>query len=318
MTRSEKMLKEEKELEDKLFGTPEAKPTSEADATSELKPTDETPAPQEGLVAPKVEPVQDEVKAPLQEEENWELRFKNLRSSRSENLYKTKSQLAAALETITTLQQDVRKLQAQQPKIDPFEGVFTDEDKEALGDTTVDVMRKATEKATEAATAPLKAQLEQERTARESQTKLTAQQMKQEAYNIMVSRISKAVPDWELVNYDPEFKKYMDLPDLDGTARKTYFTEAESQGNAAQIIRYMQDYKAQAKPVDKLAGKVTPTGEDAGANPPQLEEKEEIMSRAFINQFYDDLNRGKYQGKHSEAQQIEASIDLAHKERRVR
>lgn len=317
----EQLEKDEQELEGMIFGTPPAEKTKEAGATEEKLEGTEVPAEENELVTPEPKPTDE--KPPEPKRENWEKRYKNLRSSRDEKLYKSKSQLAAALETINTLQVSQDKLKQDQPKVDPLEGVFTQEDTDALGDATVEAMRKVTKRATEAATKPLQEQLEEEKKLRQSQETQYAQQVKQEAYNIFISRIASVVPDWEAINYDPGFTKWMEDPDLDGTPRKTYFASAEEEGNAALIIRYMKEYttsknRGTRKPVeDKLAAKITPTGENAGATQPKDASSGDTISRTFINKFYDDLNRGKYRGRESEALQIEINIDKATMEKRI-
>lgn len=313
----ESLRSEEKELEEKVFGTPATEATTEEAAAEDQTGAEEAPVDEKELVTPDPKPATDEQTEPTREpKEDWEKRYKNLRASRDEKLYKTKSQLAAALETINALQAQINELRTAAPKVDPLDGLFTDEDTDALGEATVEAMRKVTKRATEAATKPLKEQLEEERKLREAEAKRLAEQAKKEAYDIFLSRIQQAVPDWEEINYDPAFMEFMEELDFDGTPRKTYFAEAEAQGNAALIIRYMNDFKAQKeqktpKKEDKLAKKITPVGDDAGATQPKQGAQKEKISRAFIDKFYDDLSRGRYKGRYSEALAIEKRIDEA-------
>ena len=308
------LMEQEKELEKRMFKAPEDSATTddtalETDAVAVSTPTDEG-----GAVTSTHESATDEQHETTREPlEDWEKRYKNLRASRDENLYKAKSDLATALNRISDLQTALIEARKSQPEVDPLEGVFTDEDTDALGETTIAAMRKATRAATEAANRPLQKLLDEERSKSVERDKNYAAQTKREAYSIFLSRIERAVPDYEVIDKDPGFKVFMDQVDIDGTLRKTYFAEAEAQGNSAQIIRYMQEYKAIKPPVkeDKLAGKVTPVGDGAGANQVKTSGTTAGVSRKFIDKFYDDLTRGKYKGRHSEALKIEAEIDLA-------
>lgn len=324
------LLEEEKELTAKAFGTPEdevEKPETtgdetEASTTESQTDTEETPTEDTGAVTPEPQPVADEqTDSKIDNGENWELRYKNLRSSRDQKLYDTKRQLSGALQTISTLQAQVAELQQSIPKSDPLEGVFDDKDIENLGETTVDALTKATKKATQAATASLEKQLQEQRELRERDQENLRARTTQEAYDIFISRVAAAVPNWEAINYEKGFEEYLTDLDLDGNQRKAYFTQAEKQGNAALIIRYMLEYEAtKAKPKvvsDPLADKVTPTGEDSGADQGIEEDTKETVSRSFINKFYDDVNRGLYKGRYTEQQKIEAMIDLATMERRI-
>jgi hypothetical protein len=302
----ESLEKEEKELEQKIYGTP-----ADTSATTETATTEQqevsTKAPQESG------PVPQEPKPEVQPEaEDWEKRYKNLRASRDENLWKTKTQLTSALETINRLQGELGKLQKEQPSVDPLAGVFTQEDTDTLGEATVEAMRKATLKATEVATGPLKQQLEYERAKRSEQDRALMEQSKQEAYNIFLSRVSTAVPIWEAFNYDPYLAKFMEDPDYDGTPRKNYFHSAEAQGNSALIIRYMKEFEASTKvKSDALASKVAPVGDLGSSQAPQQKAAGEQISRAYIDKFYDDVTRGRYRGRQKEADAIEAAIDKA-------
>ena len=312
---------EEKELELKAFGTPngtedEAATTAESLetlATESLTDTEAALTEGVGSVNPEPQPVTDEQKD-TKIVEDWELRYKNLRSGRDQKLYEAKRQLTGALQTVSTLQTQVSELQARQPKVDPLDGVFTTEDVENLGEGTVDALTRVTRKATEAATASLEKQLQEQRDLRTADQATLADRNKQETYDLFIGQVARAVPSWEAINYEKGFEEYLKGPDLDGRQRKAYFSQAEAQGNAALIIRYMRDYEATKtgtpQKVDQLADRVTPTGETAGQT--HIEEgKQETVSRAFIDKFYDDLNRGRYKGRHSEVTAIEAKIDKA-------
>ena len=313
----EKLLEEEKELEALMAGTPPVVPTKDDGTTEPKVDTEGTPAEGKEPVTPTPKPVTDE--QPKAQTEDWEKRYKNLRAGRDEKLYQTKNQLSAALSTISTLQSQIDQLRTAAPKVDPLEGVFTEKDTEDLGDATIDAMKRVTQKVTDAATKPLQAQLDEERNLRKIQTEERANDAKVDAYQIFLKRVADAVPDWETVNFDDNFVAWMEEADVDGTPRKTYFAQAESQGNAALIIRYMNEFKAEAaKVVDPLEGKITPTGEDAGAAQNiEKGEKVKVMTQAYVHKFYDDLNRGKYKGRYSEAQAIEAEIDKATMEGRI-
>jgi len=313
----ESLKKEEKELEALLAGTPLPNDTKKGEAAEPKVDTEGTPAEAKEPVTPKPTPVTDE--QPKVQTEDWEKRYKNLRAGRDEKLYQTKNQLSAALATINTLQSQVDQLRTAVPKVDPLAGVFTQEDTDNLGDATIDAMKRVTQKATKAATEPLQAQLNEERRLRKVQNEEQAANAKVDAYQIFLGRVAQAVPDWEAVNFDDDFVAFMDGPDLDGTPRKTYFAQAEAQGNSALVIRYMNEFKVQkAAKVDPLEDKITPTGENAGAD--QDQEKKptvKVLTQAYVHKFYDDLNRGRYKGRYTEAQAIEAEIDKATMEGRI-
>ena len=318
----EQMEKEEKELEEYLTSRQGGTQTKPAEKTGDDGHTS-TDSEQDTteLVTQDPEPSKETPNEP--EREDWEKRYKNLRASRDENLWKTKQDLANAMERIQSLQREVSELKAKAPSstVDPFEGIFTEEDEDTLGPATLATMKKVTQKATEAATAPLRKELEEERQRRVKNDASMVERLKRENYSEFLGKIAKAEPDWEAINFDKGFIAYMEDLDYDGIPRKTYFAEAEAQGNAALVIRYMKEYKqwkSGKKPkTDPLASKVAPTGEGSGSNAVPKEKVPERISRAYIDKFYSDLTRGKYKGRHSEAEAIEAKIEKAVMEGRV-
>lgn len=319
----ENLLKREEELERLMMGPAKDGVTTPEEATENLDGTEEALTEKQEAVTSETQSATDvQPEAKRDDTEDWKLRYTNLRSSRDENLYRAKAELADAKVLIGNLQSEIIELRQKQSTVDPLEGVFTAEDTDALGEATVSAMRKATAAATAAATKPLQEQLERERAARMESNKSQAETTKRQVYDIFLSRIARAVPDWEAINFDPAFKSFMDDVDVDGIPRKTYFADAEARGNAALVIRYMQEFKGtrKAPPIvkDKLADKVTPVGSDAGATQAKTPNKTDVVTRAYINKFYDDLNRGKYEGKYSEAMAIEAAIDKATMEGRIR
>ncbi len=307
----ESLAKEEQELEEKIFGTPSSEETTDEEATTTEAGAEETPAEEEALVAPNPEPATDE--QPKPQTENWELRYKNLRASRDENTYEAKAKLAEALKTINKLQDRIQKLEEAQPSVDPLEGAFTPEDTEQLGEQAVEAMKRVTQKATAAASARYDAEIKRLHEQQREQERKQAEAAQQDAYNTFLGRIERALPDWKDINFDPKFMEWCKELDVDGLPRSKHFARAEAQGNAALIIRYMQDYKASRTAkvsTDKLADKVTPVGNGVGSTQTGTQENKKI-SRAFVDKFYDDLSRGKYKGRHSEAMAIEAKIDAA-------
>jgi len=317
----EQMEKEEKELEDRIVSLQGGK-TKPPEEAGDNKPLPEDSPQNTELVTPDA--LGSEENRVESEREDWEKRYKNLRASRDENLWKTKQDLQRAMEQVQSLQRELSELKARQsaPSVDPFAGVITEEDEDALGPATLATMKKVTQRATEAATEPLRKELEEERKRRVRSDMEMVERLKQENYSAFLGKIANAEPDWKAINYDPGFIAYMDEPDLDGIPRKTYFSEAEAQGNAALVIRYMKEYKQWKlgiKPkADPLASKVAPTGEGAGSNvAPKTDKVPERISRAYIDKFYSDLTKGKYKGRHSEAEAIEAKIEKAVVEGRV-
>ena len=157
----EQMEKEEKELEEYLTSRQGGDPTKPTEETGDDGHTSTDSEQDTELVTRDPAPSKEIPNEP--EREDWEKRYKNLRASRDENLWKTKQDLANAMERIHSLQREVSELKAKAPSstVDPFEGIFTEEDEDTLGPATLATMKKVTQKATEAATAPLRKELDE-------------------------------------------------------------------------------------------------------------------------------------------------------------
>lgn len=327
MINLEVIAQEEKELEEKVYGTPEADQTTEAEATSDSQEQEATPAKEDESVTQTPEPVKDEPVVSTREPgEDWEKRYKNLRSSRDMKLQETRRQLTASLETVQVLQQKNDELRDELVKArankDPLEDVFTPEEEEALGDDTVSLMKKGITKATESATADMRKELEEEKKRRKTEAAENLNRAKEDEYDTFIQRIAAVVPEWNELNNDKGFAQFCHgTLDFDGTLIADNFRVAEENRDATTIARYMIMYKESKatvqQPENPLAEEVTPTGQATGGST-ATEEKVEYVTQAEISKFYDDFGRGVYKERMQEAQQMEARIDKAMAEGRVR
>jgi hypothetical protein len=310
MNHLERLAAEERELEEQIYGTP----PSGADQVPE-----ETPAAQDA--PPKGELVTHQEAPSRPPDEDWEKRYKNLRASRDYKLIEAKEEIAALLEKNSKLEDlvdELRKKVKELSTTDPFKDVLTQEDREALGDTTVDVLKRVTQKVTETATADLRQELDAEKTARKEERTKKAKDAKAQGYKFFLDKLAAMVPDWKTINEDKGFIDYChNTYDLDGSLVADNFRQAEGRRDAVAIARYMLDYKAAGPKADPMEDYVSPTGVNASEAPKQ-ETKGRIWTRKEINQFYEDLNRGRFKGSREEALAVEKDIDKAVMEGRIR
>jgi hypothetical protein len=152
------------------------------------------------------------------------------------------------------------------------------------------------------------------------------QQQAQSAEQQFYSALAQAVPDWEKINVEEGWLAWLQETDpVYGRPRQAALDEASRSRSVPRVVAIFNAYKATKAPAapaapaknapsKDLARQVSPskTGSQSNApNEPQRWTEPQIM------QFYDDLRRGKFDGRDDEAQRIEAEIDAAVAEGRV-
>lgn len=311
MNTQEKLRKEEEALEAKLFSTPDSEKanseTATTEAKEEAKAQNEKPLASEQTVTPGTE---SEPKA----REDWKKRYTNLRASRDEKLFQTQSTLATAQEQLIALQQRVQELESAKPveTKDIFEGIISDDDKEAIGDTALEAMRKTALATAEENRKVLDKELEEMRKLRKEAAEAKVVQTKKDAYDNFLVRLSQAVPDYMAIDTDPEFIAYMGDLDIDGNTRADNFHRAESLGNVATVARFMLDFKA-TKGTPKrnpLEDKITPEAK-ATSTPKTTESNSEALTWTQVNAHYEKFSKGGYRGRMAEYEAMEKRIDDA-------
>jgi hypothetical protein len=108
---------------------------------------------------------------------------------------------------------------------------------------------------------------------------------------------------------------------MTGMSRKQIGINAVSRGDAATVAELFGSYmaavgKASKTPADAVARQVMPAGSPARQT--QSTAKKPTYTEAQIDKFWSDKMAGKYSGDPDKAQKIEAQIELAYKEGRVR
>ena len=228
--------------------------------------------------------------------------------------------LLSAQDDVEQLKQLVVQTQQQAPRANPF----SQEDIDVLGEGTVNSMNTAIHSAVEGATKPLQAELLAMKKAERDRLRGAAETNKAQAYNSFTSKLAELVPDYPSINVDKGFIKWLrDISPYSGAQRLTHFHQAEQAGDVERVAQFFVEYKQlQNAPQQLLDQSVTPTGQGGGGaaprtnNPPQPEQK--IFSMAFINKFYDDDIAGLYKGREALRDKLDAEIDLALTQGRVR
>ena len=269
-------------------------------------------------VEPVVEPIPDvivpdskdviskpeDLKSTEVSDENWEQRYKTLEG-------KYRAEVPRMAETIRNLENIVKDLtdkvtKSQEVKSDKKDEV-RDADEAWLEKEYPDFYRTLNKIITKRTSGADK--MDEKLSRLESMTTKTAEQ-------IFYENLEKKVPDWQTVNYDPEFKTWLQEEDgYTGMPKAQLLNVAYSNLNAKAVAKFFLDYEATkkvssvtdgTKKVDTLDKHVTPSSRTSSKSGKDTEQE---VTPDLINQYSkklrDAVNRLDYEG----AAKIEKELD---------
>lgn len=282
-------------------------------AMNPVEPTKDPEAPSEDPVEVKVdnpEVTPEAVEKPKRT--NWKKKYEEANRRMAGLKASTDSFKVTSRKEISDLKEQVAQLAEQvskAPTVDPFADVFTPEDMDTIGSEAVEVIKKATDTAAKSQVNPLKEELkrlkEEAMAAKEAQVKAEAQS----TYDAFLNRLATLVPNWESINNDPEFIKYLDgVDDASGYPRMTIFRNAEQSNDVGRVAQIMKDYSA--TPEDKLEERIAPTGTPSESQPVNVN-KNEMMPASYMDKFHNAVTRGQFKGKQKEYNEIKIKIEKA-------
>jgi hypothetical protein len=128
------------------------------------------------------------------------------------------------------------------------------------------------------------------------------------------------VPDWQEINADDRWLAWLSEVDpVYGAPRQAALDQARAALDAKRVANVFKAFKA-ALPVkvqETLQSQVAPSSVGTPA-PVSAPEAKPIISSKFIERFYRDQAQGKYTGREAEFNQIEAQINDAARDGRIR
>lgn len=274
--------------------------------------------------AKEVEPQpQAAAPAPAQPQvDPWEHKYKTLQGRYNSDVPKLQTQvseLKSQLEMAIAKLNEVAKPQAPQEK----KPVADPQDVEAFGQDLVDMVQRVAERMFGGAAHEIQrqaAQFEQRLAQLEGALKGTTETVAMTAEQSFFDRLTKLVPNWEEVNANQAFLDWLaEIDPVYGQPRQAALNVAQQSLNSERAANVFKAFLAtlpqspKPNPVDK---QVSPKA--AASSAPTGTDNKPIYTQAQIKAFYDDVARGLYRGRQQEAQQIEAKINAAIAEGRVR
>ena len=311
----EKLEREEKEAEKLMFNTEE-----EIEQGGEPE------------VEVKSEPIVVEDVTPHQED--WKKRFTNFKATADNTIFQLRRDNASLKNDIATLSErnevvlselvELKKQISKQKKEDSFNDLFSKEDEDLLGPEAINVFKKAVKKVVPSEDSDelkgIKEELKQLKQDKVREYKKNQEALETESFDRLKSNLNSLVSDWEDIDTDPQFLKYLEeIDELEGMTKKELFASAVQSRKAKLVAPFYLEYKAQKSPNKEeiLKKHITPVGTKGGSVNMDNDNKKETYSISEYTRFMDDVSKGLYRGKDKEAKQKEMIFDKAFMEGRI-
>lgn len=323
----EEQLKQTEQLEKQLYGDQEPtdpnKPIAEVEKpkiVQEAKPvkTEEVEAQQEDEAEVEVveQPKAEEVKQ-TDEVRKWEQKYRTLQGMYDAEVPRLHSQVKELTAKVNTLTEAAEKAQAAKQEAQEQLRLVTDDDVKEFGEDLIDVQRRIAREVAQEFRTEIDALKKENESLREM-----AQSTDSKVSNASFEqRLHRLVPDFEQVNTSPDWIEW--LHEVDPVLRGPRLTVAEQAyqaGDAESVAYYVNLYKESRKPVEQAPKKAKAELErqiqpsrSASSNTPQG--KGATYSQADIQRMFVQIAK---MGGTEEARKLEAEIDAAYMEGRVR
>jgi hypothetical protein len=314
--------------EGKIYGNPDATTapapevgtSPEADATPVAQPAEQPVPETDPVVVTAEEPVAPVDEGVAKPEHNvvdpdgidWQKRFINYKASSDATIHGLRQESIYLREQLQKKDKEVQDLLIRVASVsttdDPYKDMFSDEQRELIGEETLNAMMKVAQANADSQIKPLQEKLnatEQDRKKAEAD-RLKADKVR--LHNEFLAKLEIAVPGYKTIDTNSNFLAWMEQPDeVAGVQRKALFLRAQSAGDVQRVAEFFLKFQELNTPADKLAAKVAPTNSTGGA--PSVNTDAPVITPAFIDKFYENSRKGLFKGKEKEQQEIEKMID---------
>lgn len=273
---------------------------TETPPAGDPKPTDETPPastpPANSDGSPPSTPAPGD---------DWEHRFKVLQGKYNSEVPRFAEQVKELTKRLDGLEQENAQLKAKPP-----EPLVSQQEVDEYGEGLIDVARRIAREELAAKQAEIDALKRQITDIGEATTKTVS--------NDFFRSLTALVPDWEALNTDSNFIKWLEeVDELTGQTKQVLLSQAEQTRDATRVAKFFTSFKKAsqswaANANHSLESQVAPATNKSPDTPPS----KKVWTRGEINEFYNRLRKG--QVSDTEAIAIEADITAASIEGRIR
>lgn len=242
---------------------------------------------------------------PAQPDEDFRQKYKSLQGVYNADVVQLRNQLKEMASVVQSLTAQKTAPQSSAPTVDP-------KDIETFGEEMMGMVQRYV---TGAVTA-LESRIVQLETTVNGVAQKTAETAEQQFYKLLTD----LVPDWRKINTQNEWLQWLgEVDDIYGVPRQQALDHAFGNSDAHRVAKVFKAFKDAQPPVSTstLDSLITPDGA-ASVAPTAVGTNKPILSQKAITDFYNDLARGTYAGRQEEADAIEARINEAVAENRVR
>lgn len=305
--------KEIDELEQYIFGTQNEE---EVEETTDLQ-LESTKEDEEVQHTEPTEEVIVQKKEKDNSQEDYEKRFKNYKAKTDLTIRDLRSELATSKSKYANLQTEYSKLYEKYSSLLKEEkiSIFSDEESDILGSDTTSAINRGVTNILDSRIKPLEEELVKTRKALAEKEAEEAVNYAKRNYDKFLEKLGNLVPNYAVVNVDPKFIEYMNEADDDsGLPNGELFKRAEEALDVKRVAQFFNEFLSRGKKgQDILTQSITPSGVQSSKQEVKQNSKTPIITRKFIDKFYEDYARGKYKGTQGrkEAARIEALIDEA-------
>jgi hypothetical protein len=285
------------------------------------QPAEPNPEPAPEPAEPKPVETKPEPTEPAVAEETWQQKYKTLKGMYDaevprlhSDIRELKSQMELFRKAAETPKSEVKSAKA--------EKLVTDADVEAFGSDLIEVQRKVAREVAMEFRGELDA-MKAENEELRKQLNATGNQVSEASFE---QRLHRMVPDFQEVNVDPKWIAWLNEVDpLLRGPRMTVAQEAFNRGDAEGIAHYVSLFKATLKSADveptpnkaeEIARQVQPK-RSASSAPAASQQGKLYTDRDIQNMFKRAVELGS-RGQPDEARKLEAEIDAAYRDGRVR
>lgn len=270
----------------------------------------------------EVQPEQESEPKRQKESESdvWEVRYRTLQSKYDIEVPRLYQQNRELTEQIENLQRQVELISetAEESKPEPGQveaKYVTDKDEDEFGQELIDLQRRVAKEEIASLTAQNQQLAATVKELRE-QISILANSQQQVADGSFLTQLSRLVPNWEEIDSDPEWLKWLaEVDPLSGRNRQSFLNEAHAALDAKRVATFFDAFlksKGKSSSKSELNRQVTPKKNSAPSAPPA---QEKVWSQSEIAAALDPRKL-----KHMSQKEVEAlmsEIDAAQRDGRI-
>lgn len=231
------------------------------------------------------------------------------------------TEIPALRNTIKSMETEIQTLKSHKPPQETPKPTVDPKDVEAFGAEMIEMVQRYAERTF----ASIAAQVDEKLNAMESRMASLEQGVSAVSTSTAVTQesqffaaLDRLVPQWETVNTDPRWLSWLaEVDPIYGQSRQTALDYARTNFDAQRTANIFNSFIASITP-PSLASLVAPTTTAAPAPTMTPGPQRRIYTQREYQVFYNDLAKGRYRGREAEAHAIEAELNLAQSENRIR